>query len=202
MPVSDLKAPAADIASMDASDPAWEVEATREIYSNGFFRLRRDRCVLTKAPTVATHHYVLEMSDLAIVVPVTASGELVMVEQFRHGANRWFIEFPGGTVDGADRDPQESAVRELREETGYVAEELLYLGAHHLNPSAQTNKVHTYLARGCQQCLIQELEKFEDMRVCLVTLDDIYQRTLRGDNIDSVTLASLMLALPLLTRQS
>lgn len=196
MSVCDSKLGAIEIPSVDTAGPAWEVRATREIYSNGFFRLRRDECTLTRTPTVTANHYVLEMSDLAIVVPVTGSGELVMVEQFRHGANQWFLEFPGGTVDVDDRDPLVSARRELREETGYRAEEMIYLGAHFLSPSAQTNKIHTYLATGCSEQWAQDLDKFEDLRVCLVGLDDLYQRRSRGDNLDSVTLASLMLAMP------
>ena len=51
-----------------------------------------------------------------------------MVEQYRHGSNTVELEIPGGMMDAGETDPVATAVRELREETGYEGENARLLG--------------------------------------------------------------------------
>ena len=65
------------------------------------------------------HDYsVVRALDWMNVIPLTPSGDVVLIEQFRHGISRITLEVPGGQVDPGET-PAESAVRELLEETGY-----------------------------------------------------------------------------------
>lgn len=87
----------------------------------------------------------LHMPDWVNVIPVTASGELVLVRQHRCGASRSTLEIPGGCVEPGE-DPEVAAARELLEETGYAGP-LLSLGVVWSNPAIQTNRTFLYLAR-------------------------------------------------------
>ena len=62
------------------------------------------------------------------VVAVTPDQRLVMVRQYRYAAGRFLLEIPAGTLEPGE-DPEDTARRELREETGYSAKNLRPLGS-------------------------------------------------------------------------
>ena len=69
-----------------------------------------------------------------------------MVEQYRHGSNTVELEIPGGMMDPGDASPVETAVRELREETGYEGENARVFGRILPNPAIMSNVCYTVLA--------------------------------------------------------
>lgn len=90
--------------------------------------------------------YRIDVGDWINVVPLTADDEVLFVRQYRFGTESFTLEIPGGMCDPGE-SPREAALRELREETGYRAGELVDLGFVHPNPAIQTNRCHTFLAR-------------------------------------------------------
>ncbi len=178
-----------------ADDPAWTIDRSHEIFSNGFFRLRRDECSLANAPGVRTDWFVLELPDCVSVVPLTSDGRIILVEQYRHGVGDWVLECPGGSIDASDPDPVSAARRELFEETGYVARDIVALGSSARDPGSQSTRVHTFIARDC--CLGDDPspEPFEALRLRIVTRDQLGELIGAGANFDAATLASLMRAL-------
>jgi len=89
--------------------------------------------------------YYLNSRDWAIVVARTVKGELVLIRQFRWGADDFMWEFPGGIVDPGE-DPVEAGLRELKEETGYVAREGRVIGSCSPNPAILNNRCHIIFA--------------------------------------------------------
>ena len=89
--------------------------------------------------------YVIEAPDWITVVPLTNDRQVVFVRQFRFGTNDLTLEIPGGICDAGEH-PRATALRELREETGYATEDLVDLGFVHPNPALQSNRCHTFLA--------------------------------------------------------
>ncbi len=81
---------------------------------------------------------VLEAPSWCNVVALTPERRVVVVRQFRFGTGTVTTEIPGGVVDQGE-EPEETARRELREETGYTAERWKSLGAVEPNPAFQTN---------------------------------------------------------------
>ena len=75
-----------------------------EIYRNSYFAFRKDKCALPDERAMLAY-YVWELVDWVNVVALTKDGHLVLVNQYRHAAQKRFCEFPGGTTE-LDRDEQ------------------------------------------------------------------------------------------------
>jgi ADP-ribose pyrophosphatase len=93
--------------------------------------------------------YRIRSVDWAQVVPVTAAGDIVMIRQYRHGAEKITLEIPGGLVDPGE-PPERAAARECLEETGYSAGNLRPLGALNPNPALFGHRLHTFVADGVE----------------------------------------------------
>jgi 8-oxo-dGTP pyrophosphatase MutT (NUDIX family) len=111
--------------------------------------------------------YTMHCSDWCNVVALTPRDELVMVWQYRFGTDALSLEIPGGVVDPGE-SPEAAAVRELREETGYVAESLESLIVVDANPAMQNNRCFTFLARGVRRAAATAFDAQEEIETVLV----------------------------------
>lgn len=130
----------------DAARPP-EVTSTRVAYENRWMRLRED---VLRYPDGAPGLYAyIEKAPAALVVPLDGD-HVWMVEQHRHtiGARRW--EFPQGALDGEVVTPEETARRELREETGLRAGALERLSRLHFAYGISAQHVDVWLATGLE----------------------------------------------------
>ena len=154
-----------------ADSPAWRRVRSERVADCRVFRVRRD---VSASPRGGGEHdfYVVEAGDWINVIPLTAAGEVVMIEQYRHGSADVTLEIPGGMVDEGE-SPEEAAARELVEETGYAANEIVALGRTRPNPAIHDNWLHTFLARGARHERDPEFDRTEHCAVRLVPLADV-----------------------------
>jgi 8-oxo-dGTP pyrophosphatase MutT (NUDIX family) len=133
--------------SGDDSRLVWRRGRSEPVADCRVFKVRRD---FSADPRGRGEHdfYVIEAPDWINVVPLTEGGEVVFIEQYRHGTGEISLEIPGGMVDPGE-EPRDTAARELLEETGYEAREVVFLGRTRPNPAIQDNWIHTFLARDC-----------------------------------------------------
>jgi 8-oxo-dGTP pyrophosphatase MutT (NUDIX family) len=130
---------------------------------------------------------VLESDDWVNVVALTSTQHVILVRQFRFGSGHVTLEIPGGIVDPGEA-PLEAAQRELREETGYAAQRWASLGSIAPNPAIHRNRLHTFLAEGCELVASQEQDPGEDIAVELRALADI-DRMLAANELDHALVA-------------
>ncbi|NBS68816.1 NUDIX hydrolase, partial [bacterium] len=81
------------------------------------------------------------------MIPINREGKIVLVRQHRYLFNEETIEFPAGKIDEGE-GAEASARRELKEEVGYKADELIPLGELYLSVGLSNGKAHVFLARG------------------------------------------------------
>lgn len=90
---------------------------------------------------------VLEHPGAVIVLALDEQERVLCLRQYRHPAQRRFVELPAGLCDVAGEDPLEVARRELREEAGLEAGEWTHLTTTWSSPGISAEVMHFYLAR-------------------------------------------------------
>ena len=116
------------------------------------------------------------------IIAITEDNKLVLVEQFRKALERTIIEIPAGKIEPGE-EPERTAIRELEEETGYKANEFVYIQSFATSPGFADEIIHLYLGTSLQkvenpaqgdedefigliECSIEEAEKMmEDGRI-------------------------------------
>jgi ADP-ribose pyrophosphatase len=153
------------------SPKPWKILSSRRDESYRVFGLRTDRAL---SPRTGKEHdfFILESSSWVNVIPLTPDNEVVMIRQYRHGILDVTLEIPGGLADSGDT-PEEAALRELLEETGYRGGEVVPLGNVHPNPAIQNNRCYTFLVKNVFPAASQDLDDKEDIEIVLYPLEQI-----------------------------
>jgi 8-oxo-dGTP pyrophosphatase MutT (NUDIX family) len=145
--------------------------STEDVADLSIFRVRHDRYRLGTSGG-EQDFVILEAPDWVNIVPVTAQGEVVLVNQYRHGIRRATLEIPGGVIDPHE-SPEAAAVRELEEETGYVPDRVELLGRVTPNPAFLDNHCYSYLAEGCRKTSVPKPDPMEHIEVLLRPIEKI-----------------------------
>jgi ADP-ribose pyrophosphatase len=140
-----------------------------------------------------------------MVVPITAEGNVVLVQQYRHNLKRDTLELPAGVV-GADEPVHVAALRELEEETGYTLAAgagLLPLGPFYSLPSETNKFVNFFLASPVamsgQAEGDLEIERYFEMSIVIREFDAAV-RAIGTEIVGLETAGALLLAKAALTR--
>ncbi|HEX5402421.1 MAG TPA: NUDIX hydrolase [Pseudonocardiaceae bacterium] len=124
--------------------------------------------------------YYVDTPSSVVVLPVTEDGMLVFVRQYRHNLKKFTVELPAGAVNDSESF-EHAALRELREETGYVttaASSIEILGSFYALPS-ETNRYVTFVLVK-DVCRVEQslpsgdgqIERYFDMRPHLLSPSD------------------------------
>ena len=118
---------------------------SEEIFHGKVVHLFRDTVRLPNGKTATRE--LLRHPGASAIVPLTDEGNVILVRQYRYPFAQVMLEIPAGKLDPGE-DPLVCAKRELTEETGYEAEEIVPLGVFYPSVAILNEKIHLYLARG------------------------------------------------------
>jgi len=127
------------------------------------------------------------------VIPVTDRNEVIVERQYRYPVDRIMLEIPAGKLDAPDEDRLSAIQRELREETGYSADEWIPLGDFHPAPAYSDEYITMYLARGLHQGR-QALDEDEFLDVYTVPLQELVRDVMDGRISDAKTQVAVLKA--------
>lgn len=165
-----------------------------EIFEGKVLHLVRDTVELPNGKP-ATREMALHIGAVAII-PLTEDGKVIAEKQYRYPHGRVFLEIPAGKLDSRDEIPLEAAKRELREETGAIAEKYTYLGKLIPSPAVLSEVIHLYLAEGLTFGE-RELDDDEFLDVTEIPLEELYKMVLNGEIEDAKTQIAVMKAFAL-----
>jgi ADP-ribose pyrophosphatase len=115
---------------------------------------------------------IVRKHDAVAVVPVTPSGDVVLVRQFRPAVRTALLEVPAGLLDVEGEDALTCAARELREETGYDHTDIGFLAGAYLSPGFTAEYIHVFWARTPEQPVRAAEAGIEVVRMPLVQAVD------------------------------
>lgn len=147
---------------------------------------------LARSPHTGEPHpfYRIDAADWVNILALTDEDQIVMVRQYRHGEREVTLEIPGGIVDPGESGG-EAAARELLEETGYLAGEVLRLGVVNPNPALFGNRTETYVARGVRRVAEIRNGQTEETVVELIPRSELRAQARSGRISSALVIAAL-----------
>ncbi|HLO18686.1 MAG TPA: NUDIX hydrolase [Anaerolineales bacterium] len=173
----------------------WKILETKYLHP-GF---RVDQCELPGGHILDCQ--LLEYADEIMIFAMTIKQEVVLIKQYRHGAQQVILELPGGSVDEGEL-PIEAAQRELMEETGYASDTFIEVGCGSPNPAIYRNKIYFFLAIDAKQTGSKSVHDTENIGVSLIPLDEVIVMAMKGDLINFLNISALFFVLKYLQRIS
>ena len=164
--------------------------SSEEIFHGQIVRLFRDTVRLPNGKTATRE--LMRHPGAAAVVPLTEEGNVILVRQFRYPFAQVMLEIPAGKLDPGE-DPLVCAKRELTEETGCEAAELVPLGVFYPSVAVLDEKIHLYLARNLTFCAANP-DDDEFLRVEQRPLKTLVEDVMRGGVPDGKTQAAILKA--------
>jgi len=167
----------------------WKCLRTRKIYENAWIRVDEDDVI---RPNGSRGIYGrVHMKNKAVgIIPLAANTDIWLVGQFRYTLNAYSWEIPAGGGP-FNEDILETAKRELREETGLVANEWLPLLRMHTSNSLTDEEAFIYLAKDLEQ-KETDFDETEDLRIWRLPLKDALQMVMDGLITDSISMAGIL----------
>jgi ADP-ribose pyrophosphatase len=152
-------------------------------YTGVIVNVRLDRAELDNGAVVRRE--VVEHPGGVTILPVDRDGNCYMVRQFRYPIGHMMLEAPAGKLEYGE-DHRISAVRELSEETGLSADELIYMGSMCTSPGISTEVLHLYMALGLHAGESHPDEN-ELLNVEKIPLSELSDMVMRGEIEDAKT---------------
>lgn len=168
------------------------------VYQGKIVTLRTDIARLENGRM--TGREVVEHPGGVCVLPLEADGTTYTVRQFRYPFGQVIEELPAGKLDGPE-DPEVGARRELSEEIGCEAGELIYLGRLLMSPGFCTEVLHMYLARKLRHGK-QHLDEGEFLEAVRIPFQTLLERVLAGEVTDAKTVALTLKAKEFMSREA
>jgi ADP-ribose pyrophosphatase len=166
--------------------------STELIFDGALLEVRRDRVRLPDGRE-ATREYVRHPGAV-VILAVLPDKRVLFERQFRYPLRRVFLELPAGKID-ADEDMLVCAQRELREETGYEADEWQHLGVMHPCIGYSNERIEVFLA-GKLRHVGASLDEGEFLEILTLDVDQVEAAVRAGEITDAKTITALFLALP------
>ena len=169
----------------------WEIKNRNIIYKGRIFTIQDLECYHPQKD-VSHNFYILKHPDWVNVVAATEDDKIILVKQHRLGTDEFTIETPAGIVE-PDEVPEHAARRELMEETGYSANDMILLKKLSANPAIMSNDIYFYYAPKAVKAASQSLDLAEDIEVILSTQNEMISMLKQDVITHSIIITALSL---------
>lgn len=133
---------------------------------------------------------VIRHPGAAVILPILDDGRIVLIKNRRHSIGKELLELPAGTLD-PDESPEQCALRELKEETGYTAQLIEPLIGFYSSPGICDERMHTFVAMKLEPGKTS-LDDGEEIQLWPMTYDAALAAIADGRIVDGKTIVSLL----------
>lgn len=168
----------------------WKVNSVKKVYSNDLIELYEDILDLNGIEKVYTRAV---RKDYSTVVPFV-SNEILVIKSYRYLVDSIQIEIPSGYIDEGE-SPKEAAIRELKEETGYSAKDVISIGHYTLDYSMFDQRGNLFVAYGLVKVGNQSLGIMEKIDVERMSIKEIKRLLFEGKILNAASIVALYRAL-------
>ncbi len=172
----------------DKKTERWVREASRLTYKSEYFEVHTDTVRLPSGSKITYDWYAAR--DFCVIVALN-DGRLIAIENYRYPADEWFLELPAGHIEDGET-PIQAASRELEEETGYRAQNLVYLGWYYVS-SRTLQKGHVLFCDQPAKTATRR-EESELQRVKLITPSYLENKIRRSEVKHAATIIAYTIA--------
>jgi len=169
----------------------WRIESSKEVYSNKYMTLYEDKLDLSGKEKIYLRGKRLNYST---IVPFLSKDEILIIKSYRHLVDSVQIEVPSGYVEEGE-SPKETAARELEEETGYVAKEIVSIGSYTLDYSMFEQIGNVFAAYGLDNKGKMKLGRMEKIEVEILKIEKLKELLFDGTILNAASIVALYKAL-------
>ena len=166
----------------------------RKIFEGRVFTVTVESITLPRGDQIDAE--IIRHPGSVVLIPITDTGEIVLVRQYRHAIGRWAWELPAGSLK-AGEEPASAAVRECHEEISLIPQSVEALGSFFPTPGYCDEEMHFYQATGLRAPVdgdpAAHRDEDEDIETAAFSISTIRTMIERREIIDMKTVAGLAL---------
>jgi ADP-ribose pyrophosphatase len=169
----------------------WKVISSKKVYSNEYLHIYEDKFDLNGIEKI----YIRGIrKDYSTIVPFVSKDEILIIKSYRHLVDSIEIEVPSGYIDEGETAKQ-AAIRELKEETGYTAKDIISIGSYTLDYSMFKQKGNIFIAYDLDKEKEQSLGIMEKIDVEIIKIKEIEKLLLQGKISNAASIVAFYRAL-------
>lgn len=174
-------------------DKPWQVLARRTVYPSDWISMQLVNVRLPDGTILRDLHLVDYHHQAAAVVPIDSEGRILLIDHYRFQTDTRGWEVPAGKIDEGET-PEQTARRELQEETGHHADSFKYLG-HYFPSNGSSNQIfHVFCGRGVTRVgAIEDTNEVIGLR--WFTPDQVRSLVEHNEILDGLSLTALCWAI-------
>lgn len=169
----------------------WKKLSTKNVYENPWIKVEEDK-IINPAGNPGIYGKVIFKNKAVGVVPLDNEGNIYLVGQYRYPLDEYSWEIPEGGSPIGEENPLETAKRELKEETGLIAQKWTLLGRIHTSNSVTNEEGFMYLAQELSQAEA-EPEDCEELKTKKIHLTEAVQMVMDSKITDSISMTAILM---------
>lgn len=177
--------------SFENAPTGWLLKSSKEVYSSKYMTLYEDKLDLAGKEKIYLRG---KRRDYSTIVPFVSQDEILVIKSYRHLVDSVQIEVPSGYMEEGE-SPEETAARELEEETGYRAKEMIPIGSYTLDYSMFEQTGNVFAAYGLAKEGKMNLGRMEKIEVEVMSIDWVKELLVKGKILNAASIVALYRAL-------
>jgi ADP-ribose pyrophosphatase len=169
----------------------WKIDSIKHIHSNDFIQLYEDIINIRGRKKVYTR---IKRKNYSTIVSFISNDQILVIKSYRHLVDSIQIEVPSGYIETGE-DPQEAALRELKEETGYGAKEIIKIGTYTPDYTMFEQKGNLFVAYDLVNEGDQKLGSMELIEPAILTVREIMKLLSEGKILNASSIVAFYWAI-------